>query len=721
MYIRLINGGEKGIIEPFFDGGEAYSDYHKYVTLNNYEIEPPGAAKQTWANASFAVLPHKKTTAQRNCDLDTGRFDEIYVEAKLPTYAAIRLTVNGEETINQKGTGKNDEYYGKLNDRQIKSIRLEFENCSDTLYDAAVSCIGVRDSKFPSNEEIKGTNTIPDWEGCFEEKPKIELYTSFFEEDGEHLREKMKSPFYAKTYEKTKELALKYYDYTPENDIERIIINRNGVEFYNGAVLLSFVGFIEKDIELIKIGARYALSLASCRTWYVDEKELAVGITWNNRVFREAFASFGISLFLEFGGSILTWHGRNYLYEALVNKGISRLDGDFKRMEYIYHMNQGLAFSPGYIYGLICLTKRFPRYKKRIDEIEADVDEMLSGTINPDGGIVEGLGYYGYTIESYCLTACALAKYRGKSIYEYINGRLDKASDFMLTMTGGKNIFRTVGDTGRYGFGRHICMFMYQATRNPLWKKYHEIVERKNPEGSAVGGWNIAYLLFGEAFAYDESEDVEIRDGFYCFPDCGYTYLKRDGVEFFAVSGKSFSHCHPDKGSFTIDLDGEPILIDRGMVGYNEACADEISATAAHNTAVPIVDGYMINQNSQHGYGSTMRVSRYENGVFKWVCDNDNVWDKTVVKKNVRTIISSNPYEYEITDEFEFTKPLAAAVILNMYDDKHITAEPVNWVPEKRIYEPFSCDYAKKEVMRLRLISEKGEKLKLVTRVTVNR
>ena len=146
------------------------------------------------------------------------------------------------------------------------------------------------------------------------------------------------------------------------------------------------------------MGARYALSLASCRTWYVDEKELAVGITWNNRVFREAFASFGISLFLEFGGSILTWHGRNYLYEALVNKGISRLDGDFKRMEYIYHMNQGLAFSPGYIYALICLTKRFPRYKKRIDEIEADVDEMLSGTINPDGGIVEGLGYYSYTI-----------------------------------------------------------------------------------------------------------------------------------------------------------------------------------------------------------------------------------------------------------------------------------------------------------------------------------
>ena len=50
MYIRLIKGGEKGIIEPFFDGGEAYRDYHKYVTLNNYKVEPEGAARQIRTN-----------------------------------------------------------------------------------------------------------------------------------------------------------------------------------------------------------------------------------------------------------------------------------------------------------------------------------------------------------------------------------------------------------------------------------------------------------------------------------------------------------------------------------------------------------------------------------------------------------------------------------------------------------------------------------------------
>ena len=35
MYIRLIGSGERGILEPFYDGGEAYREYHKYETIKN--------------------------------------------------------------------------------------------------------------------------------------------------------------------------------------------------------------------------------------------------------------------------------------------------------------------------------------------------------------------------------------------------------------------------------------------------------------------------------------------------------------------------------------------------------------------------------------------------------------------------------------------------------------------------------------------------------------
>ena len=391
MYIRLMKNGASGIIEPFYDGGEAYHDYHKYVVLEQYEIEPVGSAHQTWATAKFFVNPHKTVSAGRDCDLDLGRFDEIFVNANLPEYFEIKVIVNDKEIVKSQGKGTSYDYSGKVNEKKLKSIRMEFTNNSDNPYGVDVSHIGVHDSTFLNQKEIYGTNTIPDWEGCFEENPTIELYSNFFVEDGDVLREKMNSPYFKADYEATKDSCEYYMEFEPESAIDRTITNFGGRELYAGASTLSFVGFVEKDIEMLKMAARYALALASCETWYMEDKELVTGVTWNGRVFKTTFAAYGVSLFLEFGGGILTWHGRNYLYEALARKGIARLDADFKMMEYIYHMNQGLAFSPGYIYSLMVMSKRFPRYQKRIDEIEADVAEMVKGTINPDGGMLEGL------------------------------------------------------------------------------------------------------------------------------------------------------------------------------------------------------------------------------------------------------------------------------------------------------------------------------------------
>ena len=717
MYLRLLKNGAEGILEPFYDGGEAYRDYHKYVTLGNYEIKPQNSAEQTWCEAKFKILPHSTSNAVRKCRFNAGRFDQIYISGKIPASVYVRVYINGEKIIEKQGMGNAGEYSGTIICREFETLALEFENTGGELECALISHIGLRDTKYISQADIYGDNTIPDWEGCFEENPKIELFTHFFADGGDDLRRKMQSDFFKADYEKTKADCMGYMNMMPEKMISRTLDGDSRC-LYIGASTLAFVGYIEKDLEMLKTAARYALSLAACETWYLEDKELAKGVTWNGRVFHAAFASYGISIFMEFGGSILTWHGRNYLYEALARKGIARLDADFNMMEYIYHMNQGLAFSPGYVYALITMSERFPRYKKRIDEIEADVDEMVRNCINPDGGMLEGMGYWGYTIESYCLTAYALAKYRGKSIFEYINGRLDKTSDFALIMSGERNIFRTVGDTGRYGFGKHISSFMYHSTHNELWKKYYEMKVKQNPEGQAMGGWYLAGLIFGKAFDCGCADKKE-TDRFVSFPDTGYTYLRRGREEFFAISGKSFSHCHPDKGSFTIDLDGEPVLIDRGMCGYSDGEADIISASQAHNMAVPIKDGYLMCQNSQHGYGSVMRESTYENGTLKWVCDNNNVWDKSVVKKNIRTIISKEANIYEITDEFEFTRPLKAAFILNMYDDAHVKAEPVNWVPAERKYERYSCDYAKKPVMRLMLVSEEKAVLRLTTKITV--
>ena len=68
MYVRLMGNGKKGVIEPFYDGGEAYRDYHKYETLKNYTQVPQGSARQTWCGVNFMVMPHGTVSARRTCN-----------------------------------------------------------------------------------------------------------------------------------------------------------------------------------------------------------------------------------------------------------------------------------------------------------------------------------------------------------------------------------------------------------------------------------------------------------------------------------------------------------------------------------------------------------------------------------------------------------------------------------------------------------------------------
>lgn len=62
----------------------------------------------------------------------------------------------------------------------------------------------------------------------------------------------------------------------------------------------------------------------------------------------------------------------------------------------------------------------------------------------------------------------------------------------------------------------------------------------------------------------------------------------RGGVRLHLVGCKARpSHSHRDKGSFTLELDGEPLLIDRGQVSYDDARVDLMKRSALHNVITP--------------------------------------------------------------------------------------------------------------------------------------
>ncbi len=719
MFIRLQKNGAEGIIEAFYDGGESYRENDKFSSLKaNYKVTPEDAASQSWSAADVRIMPLSTVTLERDCDIDLGRFDELSLRAKVVLGTSFKFIINGEEICDIEGKGDEMMYFTKLKDRHIKNIKLIFTNHNDSIERNSIRYIGVRDTNFISDEELFLPATTPDWEGCFVENPTFEPETEAFvdKKDAEALREKLKTGIMANSYKGTKKLAESFMNAKPEKFIGEHIINHDGIEAYIAASTLSFVGFIEKDAEMMKMGARFALSLAACTYWCnYPYMEMLPATTWHHRSFSESYAAFGVALAIEFAGSCMTWHGKNILYDALIQKGLPRIDADFKTMEYIYHMNQGIAFSTGYAYALLVLAKRYPRYGKRILEIEEDVHEMIKNSVLPDGGMMEGPGYWDYTMQMYVNTVCAFARYHNQSISDYAAEKVESTSKFALIMANDKNQMRTVGDSKRYGYSLVTSYFLAEITQNPKWMKFAE--ETRSKAEAGTGGLFLFYLIFGSNERFDVAEVESEDEVFVTLPDTGYTYLKRGDDEFFGISGTSFSHCHPDKSSFMLDFKGEPVLIDRGMCRYDEGIADKLSESRSHNMAVPVIDGIVRSQFAQHGYGATMVKSEYKDGVFTWISDNDNVWDKSVVLKNVRTITSDKPFEYIVTDEFEFSKPCSVLFNLNMYDDKHIEVEAVNWTPVKEEYVEHYADFAKTPVMQKRLWSSEGTSFKLVTRL----
>ena len=135
--------------------------------------------------------------------------------------------------------------------------------------------------------------------------------------------------------------------------------------------------------------------------------------------------------------------------DAIIMKGLPRIESDFKRHEYIRGMNQGIVFSSGRIFALLACRHYFPRYESLILEAERDLNEMIADYIMPDGGSPEGPGYWNYTFSQSLPILYVLARFHGKPFRETLTPQLEKTGLHALTqlsITGDGTISIPVND-----------------------------------------------------------------------------------------------------------------------------------------------------------------------------------------------------------------------------------------------------------------------------------
>lgn len=699
------------IIHAYYDGGESYKGHKKYSLIKKYRSNPKNCLVQSWDGFKVEIKSENMAVIEcEDIEIPTFENNKFRIFASVPENVFVSLYCNEVLVLIASGDGCHF-YDGDIlfGEKYIKKIRYEIKNTNEKDLSVALFYLGmINDTKRQRQYFTEN------WEGFFAEDADYELYNENFisADELESIRNKIKVEPYKSAYEDARKKALAAMNEIPENQISRT--NRKhhmSPRILSDSVVLAVIGQIDGNREMLRMACRYALSLASCEYWCADVMETIPTITWHHRSFDESYILYDISVVLSMAGGILSWHGRNYLYNMMIMKGFPRIEADFMTMEYIYNCNQGMIFMRGYLAGLLTVAREYPRYLKRIDDAKKIMEEFFAKSFEEDGSYQEGPVYWMFIILMYLECLYMLSRYEKKELNEYCTEGIMKTQKFGLSLLDKRLSLVTYSDSrlNKY-YGYEVSALMYMLTKNEEWANLFNNM----PKETAT---NINEILLSGAFNIPDSDKVFIEEYVY-YPKSGIVRLDRDNILFFAMVGPSNdTHAHCDKGSFII-YKGDTQIVPDCSDEYEVPEAIDLYKSRYHSVTLPIKDGEYVNQYKGEGYAALVKNASYENRNFELCCDMTDIWDTEGIKTSTRTIISDKSNEFLITDEFEFEEETEIEFKLNVSDENAVRVEPVNWTPKTS-----KCIdlYMKNgwNVKQIQLRSEKGKTFNIVTKITI--
>ena len=756
---RVAINEAEAIFEPFWDGGESYPCPQKYGVLQEYQkrIHPDAVAKaeQTWCSAAVQIEKGAGSEVpscvlSRDCMLNIEGYDRLManVSASRETRVTVRCTVDGTERLilDFHGVDQNHEVEGELHGRCMTHIEIavyaEWEGCAELFW------LGLANAKKREEMLKKPSGFQSDWSGCFAEgepdfSPRIGLF--FSAEELETLRERVKRPPYDTKYAALREQLAQYRSLNPEQLIgdylghpdPRWERDRDRWPFSSGNLMtdLALVGAIDQDEELLRLACRLALSVSCSRYWSEGFMGALPGTTWHHRSFSEDILLTGCAAVLDFAGNFLSWHGRNLIHNAMILRGLSRMDADFFTMEYIHGMNQGIVFSRGRINALIALAYDYPRFHTRILEAKQVLEAALGRYLMEDGGCPEGPGYWNYAVSESFATYAVLAKYHQKSLEETLPEVLKKAGNYALSILsacGAGDTILPVSDT-QNNFHVSPCIAAVYAKVGENREVWRRIYQNYIAEGLS----DQASLMYFLLCPLDEAKENHPRPGFWNSTVSGHVGNVQETedvgiVNFHAMCGpKVFSHSHGDNGSFLLEAAGEPLLIDPGVVDYSSPLGHRLRLARCHNVLLPVNPDGIAYEQDPNGRAKTS-FSAFEDGIWRYTAELSSGWEKGLFTKNFRRIFSPDPHLYLVMDEVAYQTPHASAFLAHTYGQISLTQGgllvqgsraqvfllPLGWTPAEADWEEYG-KVKDRQLRHARLQTEVAPGCRMITVVAV--
>ena len=673
IHIIPINSAE-AVIEPFFDPTLNGIKEWKIFDGSKHGLK----IKQTWAYVgvewSRRPIDGVVLSMYRDFSLDVSKYDKLIVCAAFPENCEINIKINtdrGEIYYKKrlKESIKKEHSIDLKKSKKLKKILIQVKTDDEKPSMGWFNWIGLQNSKILSFHLDEWKNIDTTWDGYlrtdkFEPsfKPKYGLIVDSNEIEkiriihNEYLKKYGTTPILENIKlikNKTPEKFINEYVVRDENrfnrerEVGKLLTSRDGY-----GLQLAIAGILTKDENLMRLAARYALSIAYSPNWEESFWANLPGSIWNHRAFTHSMYSFECALILDLCGEYFTWLGREFIMRRIAEEGLATINWISWKYEYIYHMNQLGWFSHGRLAGSTMLEKEWPRAKWMTEQGYKDIYESVQNVILPDGGYVEGPTYFQPIAGNAGLAMYIYAKSRDKKLKDVIPDVMFKTGDFasaVISTDETQDVIPICDAISKLNYD--MLLVMSTILPNSDWSNI--LIKKLEREGGLPNS-----LLSLTLFSHFNSK-LQKTKPFVLLPQMGLLASNREfegeKVKIAFMGNRAFAeHTHEDKGSFIIEFAGETFAMDPGTCDYANPLHITLKNCERHNMLVPFGFDERAKPQTPIPF-DIIPEAKCNDSTFSVYCDLSKGWED-YYKKWVRVIESPYPNEITIRDTFELIK-----------------------------------------------------------------
>jgi len=618
MRVTTINEAE-AVLDPFWD--PALSE------LSQWTIDP-GATHglvvgQNWCWVTFEwarrPVSGPALRMRRACGIACGDYDRLVLSVMAPENAVVRIVAETDRGLRRLdappfGLKKKELALDLEGAARLEAVTIEVEAGADGTAQGWFNWLGLQHSGRLAHKLRAQTAWDARWEQHLKDESFAPTFTPAFglvltadelavlrERHGALTANGRPSPFLTAAEDAARiapesmihDFVNFWGDsrYNRERDHDKFVLNHG----LNAAI----AGHLLHDKCLLRLAARYALSIGMCKNW--DDSFICrfPGGTFEHRCFVQSLCANEVAGILDLAGECFTDTGRDFLLRRLAEEAIGAIQFNTWKHDYIFGCNQLAWFTPGRMLALAVLNCHWPRVRSYLDIAYRELCESLERSILPDGGYVEGPTYFRCVGRDAGLGIYYYSRALGLPIDALVPESMRRCGDFAeaVCSTDAATDVVPVCDAGN----RHELIsqgLMAALLPESAWTRMlHKAVIRN-------GGWPVN--AWSDALAVPAMADAAIAWGVVArmpaaipepralvhLPAMGPLVSQRrlggEWVKIFIQGNQAGAgHTHEDKGSFVLEFAGETFALDPGTCDYSHPLAGILKNCERHNMLVP--------------------------------------------------------------------------------------------------------------------------------------